>query len=49
MVIKPNGSFKDRHDLVPLLAAAKSLNALAKIFPKSGARYPRKSRAVPRF
>jgi hypothetical protein len=49
MVIKPNDFYKDRHDLVPLLAPTSSLKALAKILPKSGATYPRKSRAVPRF
>jgi hypothetical protein len=37
MVIKPNDSYKDRHDLVPLLAPTSSLKALAKILPKSGA------------
>jgi hypothetical protein len=44
MVIKPNGSYKDRHDLVPLMAPARSLNALAKILRKSCARYPRKKK-----
>jgi hypothetical protein len=44
MVIKPNGSYENRHDLVPLLAPARSLNALAKILRKSRSRYPRKKK-----
>jgi hypothetical protein len=39
---KPCGSYKDRHDLVSLPAPTKSLKAVAKILPKSCARYPRK-------
>ncbi|MGB6981458.1 MAG: hypothetical protein WBD78_02995 [Methylocella sp.] len=45
MVIKPYRYYKDRHDLVPLPAPARSLKALAKILPKSRARYPRKKAA----